>query len=52
VQFTPWILGELVILPLMGVPLPPIAVTMLVSTAVWSLVFMGVAIWRFQRLEF
>jgi ABC-2 type transport system permease protein len=52
VQFTPWILGELVILPLMGVPLPPIAVTMLVSTAVWSLVFIGVAIWHFERLEF
>jgi ABC-2 type transport system permease protein len=52
VQFTPWLLGELVILPLMGVPLPPIAITMLVSTAVWSLVFIGIAIWRFERLEF
>jgi ABC-2 type transport system permease protein len=52
VQFTPWILGELVVLPLLGVPLPPMAITMLVSTAVWSLVFIGIAIWQFNRHEF
>lgn len=52
VQFTPWKLGELVVLPMMGQALPPIATTMLVSTAVWSVVFLAVAIWRMNRLEF
>ncbi|MFO7540951.1 MAG: ABC transporter permease subunit [Chloroflexota bacterium] len=52
VQFTPWILGELVVLPLLGVPPPPMAITMLVSTAVWSLIFIGIAIWQFNRHEF
>jgi ABC-2 type transport system permease protein len=52
VQFTPWALGNLVVLPMMGATLPPIAITMLVSTAGWSLIFIAVAIWRFKRLEF
>ncbi len=52
VQFTPWKLGELVLLPVMGMPLPPIAITMLVSTAVWSILFIIIAIWRFNRQEF
>ncbi|PDW01010.1 ABC transporter permease subunit [Candidatus Chloroploca asiatica] len=51
VQFTPWKLGELSVLPMLGVALPPIAATMLVSTALWSLIFVGVAIWQMQRLE-
>ena len=52
VQFTPWKLGELAILPMMGATLPPVAMTMLASTAVWSVVFIAVAIWQFNRLEF
>lgn len=52
VQFTPWKLGDLVILPVMGMALPPIAITMLVSTAVWSLLFIAAAIWQMNRLEF
>jgi len=52
VQFTPWKLGDLVILPVMGMALPPIAMTMLVSTAVWSLLFIAAAIWQMNRLEF
>lgn len=51
-QFTPWELSKLVLLPVMGMPLPPIATTMLVSTAVWSVVFTAVAIWQMSRLEF
>jgi ABC-2 type transport system permease protein len=51
VQFTPWKLGELSVLPMLGSALPPIATTMLVSTALWSLLFVGVAIWQMQRLE-
>lgn len=51
-QFTPWKLGELSILPMMGEALPPMAFTMLVSTAVWSLIFIAAAIWQMNRLEF
>lgn len=50
-QFTPWKLGSLVLFPVMGEPLPPVAITMLVSTAVWSLLFIVVAIWQFNRQE-
>lgn len=52
VQFTPWKLTDLVILPVMGQPLPPIALTMIGSTVVWSVIFVAVAIWRFNRREF
>lgn len=52
VRFTPWRLADLVILPMMGQPLPPVATTMLLSTALWSVVFVAVAIWRFNRQEF
>jgi ABC-2 type transport system permease protein len=52
VQFTPWKLGEAALLPALGQPLPPVAVTMLVSTAVWSLLFIIVAVWQFNRMEF
>lgn len=52
VQFTPWKLADLVVLPVMGQPLPPIAATMLLSTVAWSVIFVAVAIWRFNRQEF
>jgi hypothetical protein len=39
-----------VTLSLLGSGLPPIAATMLVSTALWSLILVGVAIWQMQRL--
>lgn len=52
VQFTPWKLGELVFLPVSGQPLPPVTTTMLVSTAVWSIVFIAAAIWRINQIEF
>lgn len=52
VQFTPWKLGDLALLPVMGLALPPVGITMLVSTAVWSISFIVVAIWRMNRLEF
>jgi ABC-2 type transport system permease protein len=51
VQFTPWKLGNVALLPVMGQPLPPVAVTMLASTVVWSLLFIVVAIWQFNRQE-
>ena len=52
VRFTPWKLGELTLLPVTGQPLPPIATPMLISTAVWSILFIIVAVWQFNRLEF
>jgi ABC-2 type transport system permease protein len=52
VQFTPWKLSELSILPVMGMPLPEIATTMLVSTVAWSMIFIALAIWQFNRQEF
>ena len=52
VQFTPWRLADMVVLPVMAMPLPSIATTMMVSTAAWSVVFVAVAIWRFNRQEF
>jgi ABC-type transport system involved in multi-copper enzyme maturation permease subunit len=52
VQFTPWKLGDLVVLPMMGEALPPIAGMMLASTALWSILFIAIAIWRFNKQEF
>lgn len=52
VQFTPWRLGDLVTLPVMGMDLPPIAATMLGATALWTIAFIVVAIWRFNKQEF
>jgi ABC-2 type transport system permease protein len=33
-------------------PLPGMAISQLVATAAWSLLFTGIALWRFQRTEF
>ncbi|PDW03364.1 ABC transporter permease subunit [Candidatus Viridilinea mediisalina] len=51
VQFTPWKLSELVVLPVLGSALPAIASTMLISSALWSILFIGVALWRIGRIE-
>lgn len=51
-QFTPWKLGEFTLLPVTGQPVPPIGITMLISTVVWCLIFVAIAIWRLNRLEF
>lgn len=52
VQFTPWALANVVTLPVLGQPLPAPVYMMFISTAVWSIVFIAVAIWRFTKLEF
>ncbi|MCB9419811.1 MAG: ABC transporter permease subunit [Ardenticatenaceae bacterium] len=49
IQFTPWKLGELVLLPVMGQALPLFVLTMLVSTVIWSIIFVAVAIWKFNN---
>lgn len=50
--YTPWPLFQMVLLPVMGQPIAPELVTVLVSTAVWSLIFMTAAIWQMNRVEF
>ena len=53
VQFTPWPIVKdpaLAVQAIMGQPLD--SVTPIVATAVWSVVFVAVAIWRYQREEF
>ncbi|MFO7683977.1 MAG: ABC transporter permease subunit [Chloroflexota bacterium] len=50
--YTPWPLFQMVLLPLMGQPLAPELYTVLVSTAVWSLIFIAAAIWQMNRVEF
>lgn len=52
VQFTPWSLGQIAMVPILGIPLGSLGVTMLASTAVWSILFVAVAVWKFQRIEF
>lgn len=51
-QFTPFKLGEISILPAMGQPLPDIGVTMVASTAVWIVALLAAAVWRLDNLEF
>lgn len=50
--YTPWPLFQLVLLPVSGQPIVPEMNTVLISTAVWSFIFIAVAIWRINRLEF
>jgi ABC-2 type transport system permease protein len=52
VKISPWALGQLTLLPLQGQALPPGGMTMVVSTAVWSVLFIAVALWQFNRIEF
>lgn len=51
VRFSPWKLSDVAILVAGGVPLPPDAPIMVVSTAVWSAVFLAAAIIRIERAE-
>jgi hypothetical protein len=37
---------------LYGQPLDSLALTMIAATAVWCIVFLAVAVWRFERTEF
>lgn len=49
---TPWALPDVAALVATGQPLPMMFITPVVLTAVWSLIFAFVAVWRFQQLEF
>ncbi len=58
VQFMPWVItmpvgqgpAMLAMLAMQGQPLPMI--TPIVATAIWIVIFVGVALWRFGREEF
>jgi len=52
VKISPWQLQQVGLMVLMEMPLESLTVTMLAATAVWSLIFLGTAVWQFSRLEF
>ena len=49
---TPWLLSDLAGPVATGEPLTPEMWLPIISTALWSLVFIAVALWRFDRYEF
>jgi len=51
IMLTPWPLSAVAVGVAEGSPLPWLMVVPIVATAVWSAVFVAVALWRFQRLE-
>ncbi|MCZ7674156.1 MAG: ABC transporter permease subunit [Chloroflexi bacterium] len=52
VQISPWQLQQVGVMALEGIPLDSMALTMLVATAVWCILFLVVAAWQFERAEF
>ena len=49
---TPWLLSDLAGPVAIGEPLTPELWLPILSTAAWSLLFIAVALWRFERYEF
>jgi ABC-2 type transport system permease protein len=49
---TPWFLPDIAGLAAMGVELPVEMLLPIVMTGIWSLIFLVIALWRFQRHEF
>jgi ABC-2 type transport system permease protein len=50
--FTPWPVGTVLPLLVQGVELPAMAYLPLIMTPVWTLVFILVSLWKFERVEF
>ena len=48
----PWKLSELAPALALGQPLPPGWLIPVIATAIWTVAFIGVALWRFEREEF
>lgn len=48
---TPWPLPTVATAVASGISLPADAFTPIVATAVWSVLFIAIALWRFERLE-
>jgi ABC-type transport system involved in multi-copper enzyme maturation permease subunit len=49
---TPWLISDLAGVVAMGEPLGVEMWLSIISTAIWSLLFIFVALWRFRRFEF
>lgn len=49
---TPWLLPDITALIAMGEPLPPMLWIPMITTAIWALIFVFVALWKFQKYEF
>ena len=49
--FLPLNMGEIALHLSMGQPQPEIAIWQIITTAVWSIVFVALATWRFQKAE-
>jgi hypothetical protein len=50
--FLPVKMPDIALALMQGQPLPTIAVSQLVTTGVWSLLFIVIALWRFSHEEF
>ncbi len=48
---TPWSLGSMALAAAQGVVLPDWAIFPIIATIVWTIVFAGAAIWRFEQIE-
>jgi ABC-2 type transport system permease protein len=52
VQISPWQLQQVGLMVLYDMPLDSMALTMIGATAVWCIIFLVTAVWRFERSEF
>lgn len=52
VQISPWQLQQVGLMVLFDMPLDSLAWTMIGATAVWCIIFLVTAVWRFERSEF
>ena len=48
---TPWTLGSMALAAAEGIALPDWAIFPIIATIVWTIVFAGAAIWRFEQIE-
>ncbi len=52
VRIAPWQLPQIGLLVLQGLPVGSFGLTMMAATAVWSVLFLIAAVWRFDRVAF
>jgi hypothetical protein len=48
----PWTFGKSAVGLVLGSALPPVWIIPVIATAIWIVLFVGVALWRFGREEF
>jgi len=51
VNFTPWMVGDIGAAIALDMPLPDNWIVPIIATAVWTVFFLAVALWRFSREE-